>query len=359
MNEQLNLRMDRRVPAVGLVVTGLCACIAVSSGCVTTSSAPSKGAAPQLSTDGQAVAAPAVAQPTEAEAARLAAAGEAAKKEEYESALRAFRELLAENPTLAGAYTGIGDVYERKGDLELAEPAYARAVALDPGDFLAVSSHGRVLEALGRVRDSVFAYQRALTIRPRDVDSNLAMSRLMVLTEQPGSAVIFAERAVTIDPQSGRAHLQLARALSKAGRGTEAIKEYETSCELVEPPSEVMLTLVNEYAKAKRYQEAANAADALTRSAPSAAAYERLGWALFRLNQFDRSDVAYRKAIEIDAAYWPALNGAGVNALNAWVKAGKPADDPRRTEARDMLRRSIKANPDQPKVAALLLKYQL
>ena len=54
-----------------------------------------------------------------------------------------------------------------------------------------------------------------------------------------------------------------------------------------------------------------------------------------------------------------ALNGVGVNALNAWIKAGKPADDPLRDEARTMLQRSMKANPDQPKVALLLMKYQL
>lgn len=298
-------------------------------------------------------------KPTEAESAKLAAARDAASKDEYEAALRTFRELLQENPTLADAYTGMGAVHEKKGELELAEPAYARAVTLDPGDFTAASSHGRVLEALGRIKDSVLAYQRALMIRPRDLDANLAMSRLMALTEQGESSVVFAERAVKIDPQSGPARLQLARAYTKAGRGADAIREYEAACELIEPPADVMFALVNAYAKEKRYREAANASEALTRTAASAAAFERLGWALFRLNEFEKSDAAYRKAIELDGAYWPALNGVGVNALNAWIKAGKPADDPRRDEARAMLQRSMRANPDQPKVASLLLKYQL
>jgi len=299
------------------------------------------------------------AQPSEAEQARLAAADQAAAGDDYETALRIFRELLQENPTLASAYTGMGAVHEKRGDLTLAEPAYARAAALDPGDFSAVSGHGRVLEALGRVKEAVISYQRALMIRPRDMGSNLAMSRLMVLTEQPESAVAFAERAVKIDPQDGQARLQYARALAAAGRGADAIREFEASCELIEPPAEVMFALVNAYAKEKRYREAANAADALVKTAPSAGAYERLGWALFRLNEFAASDAAYRKAIELDPAYWPALNGVGVNALNAWIQAGKPAEDPRRDEARAMLQRSLKANPDQPKVAGLLLKFQL
>jgi tetratricopeptide (TPR) repeat protein len=298
-------------------------------------------------------------KPSESEQVRLGAAEQAVATDDYETALRIFRELLQENPTLASAYAGMGAVHEKRGDLTLAEPAYARAAALDPGDFMAVSGHGRVLEALGRVKEAAISYQRALMIRPRDIGSNLAMSRLMLLTEQPESAVAFAERAVKIDPQDGQARLQYARALSRAGRGIDAIREYEAACELIEPPAEVMFALVNAYAKEKRYREAANAAEALVKTAPSAGAFERLGWALFRLNEFEASDRAYRKAIELDAAYWPALNGAGVNALNAWIQAGKSAEDPRRDEARAMLQRSLKSNPDQPKVAGLLLKYRL
>lgn len=358
MMEPSYIRMDPRGARTLSAASGVAACILLAGGCTTTSPVPAPSSTPVVITQAEQVK-PVAPTPSEAEAARLAAANEAAAKEDYESALRAFRELLQDNPTLAGAYTGIGSVYEKKGDLELAEPAYARAVALDPGDFTAVSSHGRVLEALGRVRDAVLAFQRALMIRPRDLQANLSMSRLMLMTDQAASAVVFAERAVKVDPQSGDAHLQLARALARAGRGGDAIKEFETSCELIEPSAEVVFELVNAYAAEKRYREAANAAETLTRATPSAPAYERLGWALFRLNEFEKSDAAYRKSIELDAAYWPALNGVGVNALNAWVKVGKPADDPLKYEARNMLQRSLKANPDQPKVAALLLKYRL
>ena len=298
-------------------------------------------------------------EPNEVEAARLGTANEAIVAEDYDTALRVFRDLLSENPTLADAYTGMGEALERKGDLELAEPAYARALALDPKDFGAATGHGRVLEALGRVRDAIRAFQKAIAIRPRDVPSNVALSRLLLSTDQLEGAVAFGERAIKLDPDNGEAHLALARAYSAVGRGTDAIREYEAATELIEPPIEVMFALVNAYAEEKRYEEAANAAEALTRTAPSAAAFERLGWALFRLNRFEESDAAYRSSIALDELYWPALNGVGVNALNAWIKGGKVAEDPKRAEARSMLQRSLRANPDQPKVAALLLKYRL
>ena len=336
----------------GGVVVALTACVLMSGGCVSRTRAP---VAPPQATS------PLVLriEPNNDESALLAGAQAAAATEDYDTALRIFRDLLQENPTLADAYTGMGEVLEAKGELDLAEPAYARAVALDAQDFSALSGHGRVLEALGRAKDAMRALQRALTIRPRDLRANIAMSRLLLASGQQDSAVAFAERAIRVDPESGMAHLALARAYAKAGRGPEAIREFETACELVNPPEEVMLALINAYAIEKRFREAANAAEALTRTTPSAGAYERLGWALFRLNEFVPSDVAYRKAIEIDGLYWPALNGAGVNALNQWIKNGKLADDPLRNEARWLLQRSLKANPDQPKVGGLLLKYRL
>lgn len=298
-------------------------------------------------------------EPNDAEAARLDVAQEAAANDDYDTALRLFKDLLRENPTLVDAYTGMGGVLEETGDLELAESAYGRATRLDPTDFTAASGHGRVLEALGELKQAVRAFQRALVIRPTDLESNLSMARLLLATGQSEAAVAFAERATRVDPTNGYAHLWLARAYAKVGRGKDAIREYETACELIEPPADVMLALVNAYAAEKRYQEAANAAEALTRTSPSAAAFERLGWALFRLNEFEKSDAAYRKSIELDAEYWPALNGVGVNALNLWIKAGKNPDDPLRDEARQMLQRSLKSNPDQPRLAALLLKYRL
>ena len=65
--------------------------------------------------------------------------------------------------------------------------------------------------------------------------------------------------------------------------------------------------------------------------AQAANAYERLGWCYFRLGHYDRSIDAYRSAIEIEPDHWPALNGAGINALNTWLLSGK--NDHHRSEA--------------------------
>jgi tetratricopeptide (TPR) repeat protein len=136
------------------------------------------------------------------------------------------------------------------------------------------------------------------------------------------------------------------------------VDAYIAALELMGNQPPLMMNLINVQAKVERYHEAANTAETLVRIAPSAEAYERLGWCQFKLRNYDRSLAAYRSAVEEDPAHWPALNGIGVNTLNTWLLS-KKADQVARGEAGDAFRRSLRANPEQPKVVQLLLNYDL
>ena len=68
--------------------------------------------------------------------------------------------------------------------------------------------------------------------------------------------------------------------------------------------------------------------------APSANAYERLGWCYFRLSDYGRSLNAYREAVKIDPNHWQSHNGIGVNAINTWLLS-KKRDVAAGDEARD------------------------
>lgn len=293
-----------------------------------------------------------------AQASQLQDAQAAAASGDYDRALSLFRELLAENALLTEAYMGIGDIYRQRGEYEQAEPAYARAARLEPRNFDAQYLHGVVLQALDRFVDAIRAYHRALTIRPDDFGANANMATVYLEVKDPASAVIFAEKAVALRPDDGAARVNLGTAYAQTGRYNEAITQYETAMELLEPTPELMLSLVNAYGEEKRYQEAVNAALTLTRVAPSANAFERLGWAYFRLARYQESLQAYRDAVALDSNHYPSLNGIGVNALNAWLLSNK-SDPASRLEARNAFRQSLRANPDQPKVVQLLTTYQL
>lgn len=298
-----------------------------------------------------------VLEPTEAQESVLVDANAKTDAGSYDEALVLFNDLLSENPTLVDAHIGVGRTYEAMGDLDKAEPAYARAAQLDAESFDAQFGHGRVLSGLGRWSDSIRAFHRALVIRPESREANAGMADAYLKLDQAQEALAFAEKAVELAKDDGEARVRLAVALERLGRNADAIRTYETALELVEPRDGILTSLVNLYAAEKRYVEAINTADELIRIAPSANAYERLGWAHFRVGDYEKSAEAYRKGVELDGDHWPSLNGVATNALNRWLQSGR-RDDAARLEARGAFQRSLKLNADQPKVVAILTKYK-
>jgi tetratricopeptide (TPR) repeat protein len=276
----------------------------------------------------------------------------------HEDAIRTFESLLDENPSLTIAYVGIGQAYEDLGQFRRAEPAYARATRLDPRDFDAQYGHGTVLRALGRLKEAARAYQQALSIRPEDLGSLTGLGATFIELEMPASAIVPIQRRIELDPDDGDARAMLGTAYMLAGRLGDAIDAYEVAIEYVGNDPELIGNLVECYAREDRHREAANAGQVLVAIAPSPQAWERLGRAYFRLGDYDASVESYKRAVELDPEFWPALNGVGVNELNRWLRSER-TDLDARDAAADAFRASLRANPDQRKVVSLLTTYGL
>jgi tetratricopeptide (TPR) repeat protein len=295
---------------------------------------------------------------TEEQQTRLDEAKAAKQAGNYGSALSLFQEILAENPTIATAYVGIGDIHMIQDDYEQAEPAYRRAARLEPRNFDAQFGHGLALHMLAQFAEAIRAFHRALTIEPENVEANLSMATTYLEIDKPRSAILFAEKAVRLDPDNGPARANLGAIYEMEGRNREAIEQYLAAMELLPPSPPLILNLINVLAKERRYEEVVNTAENLLKIEPSADAYERLAYAHFRLGDFEASAEAYRQAVELDDRHWQSWNGIGVTALNAWLLS-KKRDTDAAFEARGAFRQSLRINPRQPKVVALLSNYQL
>ncbi len=292
-------------------------------------------------------------EPTPEQQQKLETAEAAKDKGNYDAALAMFQEILAENPTITTAYLGIGDIYMDKQEYPKAEPAYARAAKLEPRNFDAQFGHGLALQMLNRFVEAVRSFQRALTIDPNSISANLALATTYLQMDEPKSAVIYAEKCVQLDPANGSARVNLGAAYEKVGRNADAIEQYFTAMELVEDTPPLMMNLINVLSEERRYQEAVNTAENLVKVAPSANAYERLGWCYFRLSEYDKSMRAYREAVKLDPDHWQSWNGIGVNAINTWLLS-KKRDAEAGREARDAFRKSLRINPDQQKLILLM-----
>ncbi len=292
-------------------------------------------------------------EPTPEQQAKIDEAQAARLEGNHETALAMFQEILAENPTITVAYVGIGDIYMDTEEYGKAEPAYSRAAKLEPRNFDAQFGHGLSLQMLSRFVEAIRAFQRALTINPDSLRANLAIATTYLQMDEANSALIFAEKSVQLDPANGAARVNLGASYEKVGRTADAIAQYFIAMELVDDTVPLTMNLINALAEERRYQEAVNAAENLVKIAPTPNAYERLGWCYFRLADYGRSINAYREAVKLDADHWPSHNGIGVNAINTWLLS-KKRDVAAGNEAREAFRRSLRINPDQPKLVLLM-----
>jgi tetratricopeptide (TPR) repeat protein len=315
-------------------------------------------AGPQGYTDDELLASIGRSEPTEGQLGMLADAEELQQAGDYDQALTLFQELLSVNPTITTAYLGIGDIYLVKKDYARAEPAFARAARLEPRNFDAQYGHGLTLQMLERFVEALRAYKRALSINPDSFQANINVATTYLQIRDPARAVTYAERAVEADPSNGPAHANLGAIYEELGRNAEAIDAYIVALELMGNRPPLMMNLINVLAAENRYREAANTAETLSRIEPTADTYERLGWCLFKLREYDGSIEAYRTAVQIDPRHWQSHNGVGVNALNRWLLSDR-RDVDAKIEARDSFRRSLRINREQPKLIDLMLKYDL
>lgn len=274
-----------------------------------------------------------------------------------ETALVLLEQAIARNPELTVAHLEMGNILREQGDLTSAERSFGRAANLEPRNFDAQFNHADVLHALGRVVDAVRVYLRALAIRPNDAAANRGLAAAYLEQERPDWALPYAEQAVRSDPQDGTARANLGATYSLLDRHEEAIQEYEIAAELMELTPDLLLNWANSLGAIERYTEMINTLDASISIRPSATAYERLGFAYFKLRRFEQATEMFRSALDLDQRHYPALNGLGVVLLNEYLQGGRQ-NDSLRIEALSLLRRSLRINSNQPTFIQLISTYE-
>lgn len=273
-----------------------------------------------------------------------------------DQALREFDKAIENNPKLTVAYIGAGDIHRERGDYASAEVRYGQAAAVEPRNFDAQYLHGLMLQLLNRLGESVQAYTRAIAIRPNDFDANLNLATAFLQLDDPAQGLPYGQAAVRINGDSAAARTNLGAIYTALGRFEDAVVEYQQAAELAPLSAPLLLNLADALGKSGRNEEMVNTLQELTRTEPSADAFERLGTGQFRLRKYAEAEAAFRKAIEIDPNHYPALNGIGVCLLNKYVWSDQ-RDETARSEALQVLRRSVQIERGQPGIIDLISRY--
>jgi len=273
-----------------------------------------------------------------------------------DAALAEFGLALEVNPNIADAHMGMGGIYQQRGDYELASRAYERATIVEPNKFEAHYHLGLMKQLLGRVREALQAYKTAWRLNPDDFKVNRELGSAYLQLGRPGEALTFVQIATKLDPESQAAWCNLAATYNLLGRYEEAVDTYRQAAELGDLADPVLLGLADAHIHLNNLPQARNVLEALIRKSPSVTAYERLGYVKFKLREFQPAMFQYRQALALDPNDPATLNGLGACQMTLYIQDGRTRTA-QRDEALAAWRKSMKLNPQQPKIADLLARF--
>lgn len=286
----------------------------------------------------------------------VSSAEQAVRDGDLAKALAEFQRAIEVNPNLTSAHLGMGDIYRMKGDYASAEVQYGISARQEPRNFDAQYYHGLMLHLLDRLTEAVQAYLRALAVRPNDFRANLNLATAYYQLDENTQSLPYARKAVELNPDDGAARFNLGAVYAALGRHGDAVREYQQAAELMKLSPPLLINLAESLGKLERYDEMANTLAQAIKTEPSATAYERLGFARFRLGQYDEARDAFQAALRMDANYYPALNGLGVCQLNDWIRSGR-ADATAKEAGLGNLRKSLQIQRDQPQILEIVTRY--
>jgi tetratricopeptide (TPR) repeat protein len=164
----------------------------------------------------------------------LAAGGLAAAEDDFVRALEA-------QPDMVEAFIGLGQTYQKSGQIDQAYKSYREALKRDPENEFAkgqaeaiaadktieAMTEARVAAQAGQTDRSREAYSRALEYSPKLQEAHQALARLYIKQKDFSSALFHLKTASSNDPQNAALLKEYADALFEAGQWSRSLDAYQ------------------------------------------------------------------------------------------------------------------------------------
>jgi protein O-GlcNAc transferase len=135
----------------------------------------------------------------------------------WQEAERLYRQVLAAEPSHAGAINNYGLLLMQAGELDAAEHHYWQAIERQPNIADYFNNLGTVLVRRGRFSEALAAFDRALELRPDFAEAQNGRGNVFLEQQQHALAVACYQRALSLNPNLANAHCNLGNAFKALG----------------------------------------------------------------------------------------------------------------------------------------------
>jgi protein O-GlcNAc transferase len=249
-------------------------------------------------------------------------------------------------PHDAESHRNLGHLLRRLGRLAEAEAAYRRALGLQPSSAETYATLGDVLHELRRHAEAEACYTAAVAISPNFAEAHLKLGEIRHDLDRLDKAEASYRRALAIRPNLAEAHGNLAIVLHTLGRAAEAEECCRRALAIRPDFADAHSNLAKILHDLGRLAEAEESyRRALSIRPHHAVPHYNLGNLLRACGRFDEARECYYRALAIRPQYADALNNLG----NVLEELG------RLREAEDCYRRALVIQPDCARYRSNLL----
>jgi tetratricopeptide (TPR) repeat protein len=115
------------------------------------------------------------------------------------------------------AYTNLGSVYQKKGQLDKAMESFDKAIALDPLDYMAYINRGVIFDKVGQFSMALESFNKAVVLSPSEFAAYYNRGLTYDKIGDIDDAIQDFERAAILKPNEYRAHNNLGILYTKKG----------------------------------------------------------------------------------------------------------------------------------------------
>lgn len=150
----------------------------------------------------------------------------------YEHAQDCYRLALRADKRHYNAWYGLGMVFLRLGNNEMAKLHFQKAANINPVNVVLICCIGMVLEKLNRPQESLEQYTRATELQPSSALSLFKRARLLVKMGMFNQALVDLDRLVTLAPDEASVHFLLGQIYKTLKNRAAAVREFTIALNL-------------------------------------------------------------------------------------------------------------------------------
>jgi serine/threonine protein kinase len=222
--------------------------------------------------------------------------------QQFEEALRAYKQASLLDPTYAAAYVGKGLALRNLQRFEEALLAYERAIQLDPDDPVAYNNKSKVLSILQWYSEALKAANQAIELNPNYPAAYYNKGYALGELQRHEEELVAYERAIQLDPTFVLAYNGKGVTLNALQRYEEALAAFDRAIQLARTFAVAHVNRGDTLGALKRYEEALQAYNQAIQLDPNyATAYKNKSRTLEALGRTSEAQYSRQKAHELSS----------------------------------------------------------